>query len=305
MDVSTLTQSEIARALNSRDSESSAIAVAVPDQDNLVVLGVLEPDLDAPNPLEDQDGLGQIYTAHRHAGRDEHRKMQEALGLDEDWNARPKQRPNKYAVVLDVYDHGGQVYSISGEGMQCRFDTTRGAAVWVPDDCAKAEILRRAKVYALGFIISPGFLRGNKYHAILEIPGQAQEGLGAFDAWHLAFDALLLRVKAAKKAGYKLTAQDRARGLDRAKEDVARGCLETYNDWLSGSVYVTAVAAFTVDDAGNLEMEGSVDYCGGFYGLDYAEEELEQACESLAQSLSSRACGPARASTPQTHAQQP
>ncbi len=43
---------------------------------------------------------------------------------------------NKYAVVLDVYEHSGIAYSIAGSGTQCQFDTARGGAVWVPDACA-------------------------------------------------------------------------------------------------------------------------------------------------------------------------
>jgi hypothetical protein len=43
---------------------------------------------------------------------------------------------NKYAVPLDVYEHGLISYSISGTGPQCQFDTAKGGAVWVPDDCA-------------------------------------------------------------------------------------------------------------------------------------------------------------------------
>jgi hypothetical protein len=40
---------------------------------------------------------------------------------------------NKYAVSLDVYEHSGTAYSVSGEGMQCIWDTARGGALWVPD----------------------------------------------------------------------------------------------------------------------------------------------------------------------------
>ena len=56
------------------------------------------------------------------------------------------------AVMLDVYDHGGCHWSISGDGMQCRWDTSRGAALWVPDHCLMQELKdltgaeRRAKV---------------------------------------------------------------------------------------------------------------------------------------------------------------
>lgn len=40
------------------------------------------------------------------------------------------------AVLLDVYEHTGIVFSLAGYGPQCPWDTTRPGAVWVPDDVA-------------------------------------------------------------------------------------------------------------------------------------------------------------------------
>ena len=55
---------------------------------------------------------------------------------------------NPFAVELDIYEHGGVAYSVSGTGMQCDFDTSRCAAVWVPDDDAldniKSSVLHEA-----------------------------------------------------------------------------------------------------------------------------------------------------------------
>lgn len=47
---------------------------------------------------------------------------------------------NPDAVSLDCYDHSGQTWSVSGGGMQCRWDTANGAGVWVPDDCLKSQL---------------------------------------------------------------------------------------------------------------------------------------------------------------------
>ncbi len=303
-DISELSSGEIERLLDGHAVvDGSGLAVPVPGHDKMVVLGMLCYDSDAPNPLEDQDGLGRIHTAQRHASRDEHHAMQEALGLDSDWTRIGK--PNKYAVLLDVYDHSGQVYSISGEGMQCRWDTARGGAVWVPDACAQEEIDRRAKVYAFGFVLHPGFLRTKQYQAILEAPDQPQHNLGSFEHWHQAFKAL----EAAKKVGKfgHARKEQLERGLLRAKEDVARGCLETYNEWLSGDVYGIVYQAFALNDAGKLEAEGPQDSCWDFYGHDYALAELKSACEGLAQSLAktstARAACANSAEAPQSSAQ--
>lgn len=47
---------------------------------------------------------------------------------------------NKHAVLLDVYEHSQISYRLSGTGMQDQFDTARGGAVWVPDDCLLEDI---------------------------------------------------------------------------------------------------------------------------------------------------------------------
>jgi len=53
---------------------------------------------------------------------------------------------NPLAVKLDIYEHGGVAYSVSGEGMNCAFDTSRCAAIWVPDPCAEENI--RCQAYS-------------------------------------------------------------------------------------------------------------------------------------------------------------
>jgi len=47
---------------------------------------------------------------------------------------------NPLAVKLDIYEHSGRHYSVSGEGMQSQWDTSRCAAVWVPCDVAAENI---------------------------------------------------------------------------------------------------------------------------------------------------------------------
>lgn len=48
-----------------------------------------------------------------------------------------------YAISLDVYEHSGVHYSISGTGVQCRWDTARGGAVWVPDPYCLEHIISK------------------------------------------------------------------------------------------------------------------------------------------------------------------
>lgn len=44
------------------------------------------------------------------------------------------------ACLLACYQHGGQSWSLSGGGMQCRWDTSNSAGVWVPDDVLRKEL---------------------------------------------------------------------------------------------------------------------------------------------------------------------
>jgi hypothetical protein len=48
--------------------------------------------------------------------------------------------PNPDAIMLDLYDHSGCIWSISGTGMNCRFDTSRHESLWVPDKCLLEEV---------------------------------------------------------------------------------------------------------------------------------------------------------------------
>lgn len=64
--------------------------------------------------------------------------MQTVLG--EMWEEPAFWPGNPDAVILDVYDHSGQSWSLSGGGMQCRWDTSRGAGAWVPDKCLLDQI---------------------------------------------------------------------------------------------------------------------------------------------------------------------
>lgn len=92
----------------------------------------------APTSTEDMigDGMGLIYSFHRSRPKEEHERALRALGRNED----EKIEPDPDAVLLDCYEHGQQYWSVHGEGMQCQFDTARGAGVWVPDKYLRASL---------------------------------------------------------------------------------------------------------------------------------------------------------------------
>lgn len=273
---------------------------------DLVIVGYLVDDHDVQNPLEDCDGMGSIFTSHRHYGR--HREMQKALGLDSEWKLdlyldsvmqeahrelmhmmRTEYQPDfvafimecahdldlsrdeaieyfvqdftgqhpyqeaswltgkvnetidweilltnawricrrvgkagdPYAVPLDCYEHGGQVWSLSGTGTQCLFDTARGAGVWVPDDVLRGELdeIRR------------------------------MNGLDA------------ARAKCA---------------------EFARQALESYNAWLSGDCYGIAVDVFVLEGDCLKRIDESAVW--GFVGSKWAEAAMSDEVMTIAAS---------------------
>lgn len=335
---------------------------------NQLFVGYLADDNDCTNPLEDMDGSGRIHTSHRHS--DSHQEMQEALGLDRDWEpdldlvelhdlrsawivaatqasefrewatvtaganaglneAYFKRRAQKLwretngeyiynqdcignfeftddvrlevwrslradgrigtegAVLLDCYDHGGQVWSLAGEGSQCRWDTSRGAGVWVPDEHATDEINCRAALYTFGQVHDNGnWTRKSgrkRYYAVLD------EQFGGttsrqFAEWYDAFkwlqkEATTLSLPRSKAAKEKLLSIAKKR----ASKELAQSALVTYNDWLAGNVYGVVFATYNNTGTASSpvwDFEGS-DECWGYYGSDWAVQALIEEMRAL------------------------
>ena len=166
------------------------------------------------------------------------------------------------AVLLDLYEHSGVAYSVSGHGMQCRWDTSSGAAVWVPSETAREEIDRRAPAYAFGQVRK----LKTKWHAI---PTGTAE-LGAFDTWHEAFNAL-------KQYGsvFDCTDEMLAQGRYRAAEELASQACETYTAWANGDCYYCVVEKHELAEDGSTAFVEELCGCGGIIGSDWAEQELE------------------------------
>lgn len=89
------------------------------------------------DPFE-YDGSGRFYH-WKDYGREQLQKYCELLGYDMDTRKKIKPK-NPLAVEIDKYEHGQIYYSISGEGYQCRWDTSRSWAVWYPDDSLLQEL---------------------------------------------------------------------------------------------------------------------------------------------------------------------
>lgn len=173
-----------------------------------------------------------------------------------------QQPMDKYAVLLDVYEHGARAYSLSGGGMQCRWDTSRGEAVWVADKYAKEEIDRRARVYAFGKIESVGTNTGKKLYKVSPLSGVEPS---RFEEWSDAFEFL-------RQFGIHydrdLTPEDVERGFQRALYEVAKNCVKTYDSWQQGDNY----GVICVDYDAEGKQVGDEDACWGYIGIDWARE---------------------------------
>ena len=120
-----------------------------------IIVGYLVYDQDCENPLKSCDGMGAIFSRHRHAESADHEGYGRAMGLrkyaDGSWG-RPHRtsKSDPFAVLLDCYDHGGQVWAIANSDRSRNFpdqqwDVAHGAGVWVPDQCCREDIMARPK----------------------------------------------------------------------------------------------------------------------------------------------------------------
>ena len=92
------------------------------------------------NPFENSDGNGDFFH-WKDYGKEQLEKYCELLGYDIDTREKIRE-DNLLAVRIDKYEHSGINYSVSGEGRQCRWDTSSTWAVWYPDECALEDIKR-------------------------------------------------------------------------------------------------------------------------------------------------------------------
>jgi hypothetical protein len=171
------------------------------------------------------------------------------------------------AVSLDVYEHSGVMYSVSGHGMQCQFDTAQSGAVWVPEDEARAEIDRRAPVYQFGEIQS--FRSGGVERFKFVIDNTGIES-AEFTNWGDCFAE-------ARKMTDGMRSDNTSLGRRRAAVELAESACEIYTDFVNGSVYGVVIEVHERVDGADKETELTDDSdvaVFGFYGSNTAEDEL-------------------------------
>lgn len=244
-----------------------------------LIIGYLAHDDDTSSPLEDE-GYGHIYEGRRHGSTLS--EFLEAIGFDS-YGEPTETGPHKYAVRLDVYEHGGVSYSLSGQGMQCQFDTARGGAVWVPNETCEHEIKRRGPVYQKGKIISTTLRTKHQYNV------RTYQEFGVFDkvvhppfeTWSEAFKYL----EELKWEGYTQPLED---GEDDAARELAKQAAEVYTEWCNGNNFGWVVASYIipedVEDGHEITYEEH-DSCWGYTGDDNAYSALKEEFDARQQSL--------------------
>lgn len=184
---------------------------------------------------------------------------------------------NPLKVLLDIYEHGSTQYSLAGQGMQCRWDTSRNAAVWVPDSCAEEHILSQVlKTLGVGEVRFFGAVGSetDPCHARFSVDGGATWS-DPFPSYRKALEGL----RATKPMDPKLMRQH----MEKAARDYCESTLESYNSQINGEVYGVSVSV--IDRETGLELVNHEDESWGHIGSDSAEEDLEGTMCRLALSL--------------------
>jgi hypothetical protein len=235
------------------------------------VIGYLSDDELAANPLADRDGSGRIHDRRpRDASRESIAAFRQALGLDEYGNVQPGARPDPLAVLLDVYDHGGEVWSLHGDGIQCKWDTTRAAGVWVPDESCREHIrfeaIRRQlpEGATVNYVTTPKKVNDVAW----SLPdGRTRGGYRGF---------VNAAMGAARACGVTIDRDRLGRDSRQVAVQCAEQALEEYNAWLAGACYAVCVDVF--DGQGVRVRE---DDCWGYVGADYARHTLDEQIEAM------------------------
>lgn len=255
-----MTVRDVARAgFELNGSPDNDAWVMVLQKPRIAYLGYLLHDDDCENPLTSCDAMGKIV---------HHQRSRYGRNTQAEWDAANSDRD---AVLLDLYDHSGQAWSVHGAGTQCRWDTSEGESVWVPDSCARDEIERRAEVYAFVRILEDG-PADFPFHLVFD-QGSATE---VFTSWGAAFECAHSIVKARADT---LSNEQRVLGRKRAAQELAAHACEEYTAWSNGDCWGVVVERHERAHDGSWVYIGEDYACWGFVGSDCAEAELAMRME--------------------------
>lgn len=195
--------------------------------------------------------------------------------LEDMWDEPAYWPGNPDAVFLDVYDHSGQVWSLSGGGTRCRWDTSSGAGAWIPDKYLLQEIDANQGWWCYYQVRDVHPLRRGERYQLVEVVWTQKDGATwALDKEHVEFSDGYgsLWKKAKDLAGTKPSPLPNQVEWGRASlcRLYAQQFLDSYNEIISGNIYGCTVEVFDLDGE-QVEEES----CWGFIGSDYTKESLK------------------------------
>lgn len=174
------------------------------------------------------------------------------------------------AVPLDIYEHSGIAYSVSGTGMNCRWDTSHAAAVWVPDDDAidniRSNVLSELGIGQVAWFGALGS-ETDPLHARFTLDGSTWVGEGKGWKWREALDQMV----AASSKPIDRKALDSM--MNAKAVEYCKGVLEEYNDWVNGNVY--GVLCYVIDRSTGRIIKDEEAESWGYLGSQHAEDELD------------------------------
>lgn len=229
-----------------------------------IVFVTVDHDPDAPNPCEDWDGVGKIYSFGRHH--------------------------NNHAEYDPMLFYSFQC-PLCGETLE--FDTWNDELYcpnedckWEPDGDHPEAIATPTDAVALSYF-EHGLCRWGVSGTMDDMPDFGWDGVGIAGYWEPDKYLLQELTDAGLDAPDRIN-ERRARLNKWATEDCS-----VYTDWCNGSVYGYSVQAFEKsdrlwDDLQDYERYGTQvggDGCLGFYGWDDLEEQVEEAVKRVVESL--------------------
>lgn len=191
---------------------------------------------------------------------------------------------NRFAILLDVYDHSGLHWSMSGNGTQCRWDTSRGAGVWLPSEDLEKEIISRAEHEAYAYVReTPVHLRGTEVkYQLVQVTGwddnstkqPTLESVAMSDDWTALWN--MAKDLAAQLAQAEpLTDKRRRWAENEVAERMCQGNLDDYNAWLMGDNWCCVTEHLSRESVDDEWESDDYDICCGYTGSEHAMYVLE------------------------------
>ena len=175
-----------------------------------------------------------------------------------------------FAVSLDIYEHGGVAYSVSGGGMQCQWDTSRGGAVWVPDEDAldniRSSVLSELGIGQIRWFGACGS-ETDPLHARYSLDGENWIGEGMGWKWREAQNRMI------EACATKIDQKKFNSMMYDLAVTYCKGVLDDYNNWANGNVY--GAICYVIDRETGQVVDGDDSECWGILGSEAAEGELE------------------------------